>query len=314
MLKNVNYMTFSNLLASVSVSSLADPSGNPCLYIYNDHIHLRVLLREPILVHPPLLTCTPSRGNLKFPLRITQLHNKFSRQFKGIHMILSNLSTVILHCLKELQYRCFSTSFATYETLQTSLHPFGWKRVCKHVHLAALHLLPVWDLDLGFGKRTYWFPNLLSRLAFEELNELRRVYKYDCDSRFVWLQDISHPPWSVCRRSWKDTPWAVCHCGYVFQNPLSLDLLFPHDRIVYRRSDTSWSVQWRSIALWPSVFIEPFNQEFHIVIDLPRNGCVTEWCAMEISGFPEGVYVYLSKGGCTCKPGGCTGIGSLYLR
>jgi len=32
---------------------------------------------------------------------------------------------------------------------------------------------------------------------------------------------------------------------------------------------------------------------------------------MEISGFPEGVRV--SKGGCTCKPGGCTGIGSLYL-
>ncbi len=32
---------------------------------------------------------------------------------------------------------------------------------------------------------------------------------------------------------------------------------------------------------------------------------------MEISGFPEGVRV--SKGGCTCKPGGCTGIGSLHI-
>jgi len=51
-----------------------------------------------------LLTHTPPRGNLKFPLRITQLHTKFSRQFKGLHMILSNLFTVILHCLKELQY------------------------------------------------------------------------------------------------------------------------------------------------------------------------------------------------------------------
>ena len=62
-------------------------------------------------------------------------------------MILSNLSTVILHCLKsfnfvfkELQYRRFSTSFATYETLQTGLHPFGWKGMWQHVHLAALHL------------------------------------------------------------------------------------------------------------------------------------------------------------------------------
>ncbi len=55
-------------------------------------------------------------------------------------MILSNLSTVILHCLKELQYRCFSTFFATYETLQIGLHPFGWKGVWQHVHLAALHL------------------------------------------------------------------------------------------------------------------------------------------------------------------------------
>ncbi len=44
-----------------------------------------------LIVHPPLLTCTPPRGNLKFPLRITQLHTKFSRQFKGLHMILSNL-------------------------------------------------------------------------------------------------------------------------------------------------------------------------------------------------------------------------------
>ena len=26
------------------------------------------------------------------------------------------------------------------------------------------------------------------------------------------------------------------------------------------------------LPLWPSVFIEPFNQEFHIVINLPRNG------------------------------------------
>jgi len=103
--------------------------------------------REPIPVHPPglhvhppLLTCTPPRGNLKFPLRITQLHTKFSRQFKGLHMILSNFSIVILHCLKELQYRYFSTFFATYETLQTGLHPFGWKGVWQHVHLAALHL------------------------------------------------------------------------------------------------------------------------------------------------------------------------------
>ncbi len=57
-------------------------------------------LREPIPVHPPglhvhppLLTRTPPRGNLKFPLRITQLHTKFSRQFKGLHMILSNLKS-----------------------------------------------------------------------------------------------------------------------------------------------------------------------------------------------------------------------------
>jgi len=34
----------------------------------------------------------------------------------------------------------FSTFFATYETLQTGLHPFGWKGVWQHVHLAALHL------------------------------------------------------------------------------------------------------------------------------------------------------------------------------
>jgi len=92
-------------------------------------------LREPIPVHPPglhvhppLLTRTPPRGNLKFPLRITQLHTKFSRQFKGLHMILSNLKSFNF-VFKELQYRCFSTFFATYETLQTGLHPFGWKGV-----------------------------------------------------------------------------------------------------------------------------------------------------------------------------------------
>ncbi len=107
--------------------------------------------REPIPVHPPglhvhppLLTRTPPRGNLKFPLRITQLHTKFSRQFKSLHMILKSFNFVF----KELQYRCFSTSFATYETLQTGLHPFGWKGVWQHghlaaLHLAALHLLPV---------------------------------------------------------------------------------------------------------------------------------------------------------------------------
>ncbi len=117
--------------------------------------HLEVhSFREPLPVHPPGLHVHPPLhymytppGNLKFPLRITQLHPKFSRQFKGLHMILSNLSTVILHCLKsfnfvfkELQYRRFSTSFATYETLQTGLHPFGWKGMWQHVHLAALHL------------------------------------------------------------------------------------------------------------------------------------------------------------------------------
>jgi len=48
---------------------------------------------------PPWLKCTPPfaymytpSGKLKFSLRITQLHTKFSRQFKGLHMILSNLS------------------------------------------------------------------------------------------------------------------------------------------------------------------------------------------------------------------------------
>jgi len=93
--------------------------------------------REPIPVHPPglhvhppLLTRTPPQGNLKFPLRITQLHTKFSRQFKGLHMILSNLKSFNF-VFKEL---------ATYETLQTGLHPFGWKGVWQHVHLAALHL------------------------------------------------------------------------------------------------------------------------------------------------------------------------------
>ncbi len=91
----------------------------------------QVYSREPIPVHPPglhvhppLLTRTPPRGNLKFPLRITQLHTKFSRQFKGLHMILSNLKSFNF-VFKELQYRCFSISFATYETLQTGLHPFG---------------------------------------------------------------------------------------------------------------------------------------------------------------------------------------------
>ncbi len=64
------------------------------------------------------------------------------------------------------------------------------------------------------------------------------------------FQDTSHPPCFVCRRRWKDTPWAVCHCGDVFQNPLSLGLLFPHGRTVDTRADqhlswTSWSVQWR---------------------------------------------------------------------
>ena len=110
--------------------------------------HLEVhSFREPLPVHPPGLHVHPPLhymytppGNLKFPLRITQLHPKFSRQFKGLHMILSNFSLVILHCLKELQYRYFSTFFATYETLQTGLHPFGWKGVWQHVHLAALHL------------------------------------------------------------------------------------------------------------------------------------------------------------------------------
>ena len=126
-------------------------------------MNLPLKRREPIPVHPPglhvhppLLTRTLSRGNLKFPLRITQLHTKFSRQFKGLHMILSNLKSFNF-VFKELQYRCFSTSFATYETLQTGLHPFEWKGVWQHVHLAALHLaalhlaalhlLPVWDLD-----------------------------------------------------------------------------------------------------------------------------------------------------------------------
>jgi len=54
-------------------------------------------------------------------------------------MILSNLKSFNF-VFKELQYRCFSISFATYETLQTGLHPFGWKGVWQHVHLAALHL------------------------------------------------------------------------------------------------------------------------------------------------------------------------------
>ncbi len=112
-------------------------------------------------VHPPPL------GNLKFPLCITQLHTKFSRQFKCLHMILSNLSTVILHCLK---------SFNIAVSAPPSLHMKRCKQACIR-------------LD-GRG------------------------------------------------------------CGDVFQNPLSLDLLFPHDRTVYRRSDqhlswTSWSVQWR---------------------------------------------------------------------
>ncbi len=43
-------------------------------------------------MYTPLCLHVHPRGNLKFPLRITQLHTKFSRQFKGLHMILSNLS------------------------------------------------------------------------------------------------------------------------------------------------------------------------------------------------------------------------------
>ncbi len=51
-------------------------------------------------VHPSSLHVHPFSENLEFPLHITQLHIKFSRQFKSLHMISSNLFTVILHCLK----------------------------------------------------------------------------------------------------------------------------------------------------------------------------------------------------------------------
>ena len=44
-------------------------------------------------VHLPL-------RNLKFSLCITQLHTKFSRQFKNLHMILSNLFMILPHSLK----------------------------------------------------------------------------------------------------------------------------------------------------------------------------------------------------------------------
>ncbi len=60
-------------------------------------------------VHPPL-------GNLKFPL-----HTKFSRQFKGLHMILSNLFKVILHCLK---------SFNIAVSAPSSLHMKRCKQAC----------------------------------------------------------------------------------------------------------------------------------------------------------------------------------------
>jgi len=54
--------------------------------------------REPLPVHPPSLHVhpPPPLENLIFPLRTTQLHTKFSRQFKGPHMILSNL--FIMNC------------------------------------------------------------------------------------------------------------------------------------------------------------------------------------------------------------------------
>ncbi len=101
-------------LFSISSSKTGTKPMKADMQVMDHYFWEQIPVHPPgLIVHPPLLTCTPPRGNLKFPLRITQLHTKFSRQFKGLHMILSNLSTVILHCLKELQYlhmkRCKQT-------------------------------------------------------------------------------------------------------------------------------------------------------------------------------------------------------------
>ena len=78
--------------------------------------------RESIPVHPPglqihplCLHVPPHRG---ISLPITQLHTKFSRQFKGLLM---TFPTVILHCLK---------SFNIAVPAPSSLHMERCKQAC----------------------------------------------------------------------------------------------------------------------------------------------------------------------------------------
>jgi len=83
----------------VTIFLLSQHEPEDCRYSFREPIPVHP---PGLHVHPPLLTRTPPRGNLKFPLRITQLHTKFSRQFKGLHMILSNFSMTFLTALNSV--------------------------------------------------------------------------------------------------------------------------------------------------------------------------------------------------------------------